>query len=188
MKPQIRIPRHIRKLQGGWAAIPYIVAAVSAAGAAYGAVEQHYAGQAKSNQDKFAARIAGDSAKQQEIQRRQDLIRALSTQNAAAGAAGVQTSGSIGAGIRRQINQNANDLLTIDANTSARQNALLSDAESSRVAGNAAAGKSLLDAAVGTYNSLPAGGGSGAPADWTPTQTGNGTAALTYEQQKKLGF
>lgn len=101
------------------------------------------------------SRIEGDAAKGQEIQRRQNLLRALSSQNAAAGAGGVETSGSVGAGIRRQITQNQNDLLSIDAGTSARQSMLASQASNARAAGNMGAAASLLDGAAKTYNATP---------------------------------
>lgn len=158
MKAQIRIPSRVRRLQGGVAAaaIPWIVAAASAAGAVAGAVIQRNAGIATANNAAMQARIEGDAAKQQEIQRRQNLLRALSSQNASAGAGGIETSGSVGAGIRRQINQNNNDLLSIDAGTSARQSMLASQASNARRAGNIGAAASLLDGAVKTYNAIPA--------------------------------
>lgn len=82
-------------------------------------------------------------------------MRALSSQNAAAGAGGIETSGSAGAGIRRQIDQNSNDLLTIDANSSARQSMLQSQASNAVRAGNLGAAVSLLDSSAKTYNAVP---------------------------------
>lgn len=138
------------------AAIPWIIAATAAAGAVGSAVMQHNAGVATKNNAIFQARIEGDAAKQQEITRRQNLLRALSSQNAAAGAGGVETSGSVGAGMRRQINQNNNDLLVVDANASSRQSMLQSQASNAVRAGNMGAAVSLLDGGVKTYNAIPA--------------------------------
>jgi hypothetical protein len=104
---------------------------------------------------KFQARIEGDAAKQQEIGRRRDLMRALATQNASAAAGGIETSGSFAAGVRRQINENSNDLLTVDANASARQSLLATQASNSRAAGNLGGAVSLLDSVGKVYNATP---------------------------------
>lgn len=142
------------------AAIPWVIAAVSAAAGTAGAVMSIRAGNAQASQAKMQARSEADSAKQQEINRRQQLLRALATQNAAAGAAGIQTDGSFGAGLRRQINQNQNDLLTIDSNNSSRQAQLAAYASNARAAGIGGAVTSVLDGAVGAMKAAP---GSSAP-------------------------
>lgn len=154
MTSKLHFPRHIRRKQGGWAALPYIIATVGVAGAgvsAYSSIEQ---GKAASNQAKAQARAEGDSAKQQQIDRRRQLLTALASQNAAAGAGGIETNGSVAAGVRTNIRDNSNDLLVIGANNSARQQALREQASNATFAGNLGAASSLLDAAPKAYSIL----------------------------------
>lgn len=156
-KAKISLPSSVRRYQGGYGAqaIPWILAAVTAASVAATVVETRNAGIATANNAAMQSRVEGDAAKQQEIQRRQQLMRALATQNAAAGAEGIETDGSVAAGARRQINQNENDLLVTDANASVRQSMLASQASNARAAGNLGAVASLLGGATKTYNAVP---------------------------------
>lgn len=135
------------------AAIP--IATLLAGTAAVGAVgaglisanESRNAGIAANQQAQSQARLEGDAAKGREIQRRQDLLRALASQNAAAGAAGVETSGSIGGIMRTNIKQNQQDLLTDAAGAGARRVALLAQGSNAQRSGNAQAFGTLLDTA-----------------------------------------
>lgn len=126
-------------------AIPYILAATAVAGGAMAAKSQHDAGVATDQQNQFQARVEADAAKGRAISRRQDLMRALASQNAAAGVKGVETSGSIGAIMRTDIKQNQQDLAYDAAGVSARRAALAAQGANARMAGNAAAAGTLLD-------------------------------------------
>lgn len=130
-------------------------AAVSAGVGVYSAIQTKKAGQLQAEELKSQARTEGLAAKQREIERRRSLLRALSSQNAAAGAAGIETGGSFGAIVQRQIDDNANDLLVENANTSARQRAYASRASNAVSAANSSAAVSLLDTASKTYNNWP---------------------------------
>ena len=125
----------------------YILAGATAATGAYSAVASHNAGIEASNQTKMQARTDADAAAQRELERRRSLMRSLASQNAAAGAGGVETSGSIGGMIRSDIRYNQNDLSIDAANNSARQQALASQARAEKRRGDAGAVTSLLDTA-----------------------------------------
>lgn len=127
------------------AAAPYLLAATAVVGGGLAVKSQHDAGVAQDQQAKFQARTEADAAKGREITRRQDLMRALSSQNAAAGAAGVETSGSIGQIMRTNIKQNQQDLLYDAAGVGARRAAMLAGGENARLAGNAGAVGTLFD-------------------------------------------
>lgn len=122
-----------------------ISAASAAAGTAVSVYESHESGVAAANQAKDKARIANDQAVQQQINMRQNLVRALATQDAQAGAGGIGTGGSFGANALRQITQNQNDLLVTQAGASAQVSAYNQQASSDILMGNARAGASLLD-------------------------------------------
>lgn len=136
------------------AAAPYILAATTVAAGAVAAKDYHDAGVAQDQQTKFQARTEADAAKGRELIRRNDLLRALSSQNAAAGAAGVETSGSIGGIMRTNIKQNRQDLLTDAAGVGARRAALLAGGANARSSGNLQAAGSLLSTASSAGNSL----------------------------------
>lgn len=127
------------------AALPYILAGTAVVGGALAVKGQHDAGVATDQQNKFQARTEADAAKGREIARRQDLMRALSTQNAAAGAGGVETSGSIGGTARTDIKQNRQDLMYDAAGVGSRRSALLAAGSNARLSGNLAAAGSLFD-------------------------------------------
>jgi hypothetical protein len=112
---------------------------------AVGAVEQHKAGVAQANDAQMRARQAGLEAGQKQIQIRQNMLKALASQNAAAGAGGIGTGGSFGANVNRQITQNQNDLLALSADTSAEQSQYGAQASNAITGGNIKAGVSLLD-------------------------------------------
>lgn len=127
-----------------------IAVATTAVAAGASAYEQHEAGVAASNQAKDKARIAADQATQQQINQRQNLLRALASQNAQAGAGGIGTGGSFGANAKRQITQNQNDLLVTGAGASAQIQGYNQQASSALLQGNIGAGVSLLDGASKT--------------------------------------
>ena len=123
------------------AASPYL----AAAGAVAGAVATHQAGVAAKNEDTMKARQAGLDAGGKQIEIRQNMLRALASQNAAAGASGIGTGGSFGANVNRQITQNQNDLMALSADTSAQQSLYAQQGSNAARGGNVAAGASLLD-------------------------------------------
>jgi hypothetical protein len=130
---------------GGGSAIAGGIAVAGLAAGVASAAMQYKAGQAQSAQYKEQAKSEEVAAGQREIERRRSLIRALSAQNASAGAAGVETSGSIGGIIRRDIKDNQNDLLYDSANTKTRQRAFRSRASNSVTQGTIGAATSLID-------------------------------------------
>ncbi len=128
--------------------MPYIVTAmaiVAAVGAAVSAEGMHVAGVQAKNQDVLKSRQAGLDAQAKQIQIRQNMMQALASQNARAGAAGIGTGGSFGAGVQRQITQNQNDLLTNSANVTSQQQLFGMAGQSAVTQGNISAGASLLD-------------------------------------------
>lgn len=127
------------------AVVASVATGVAAVGTAY---EQHVSGVAASNQAKDKARIASDQATQQQINQRQNLLKALASQNAQAGAGGIGTGGSFGANVQRQITQNQNDLLVTSAGASAQIQGYNQQAHSDITQGNIGAGTSLLDGAA----------------------------------------
>jgi hypothetical protein len=132
------------------AAAPYIAAASAAVGV-YSAAKQVQIGKIQQAELKAQAKTEAVAAGQQQIERRRALIRALSSQNAAAGAAGVEFSGSLEAIARRDIRDAQNDLLVLGMNSENRQRALRSQASNATRISNANAATSLLDTINTTY-------------------------------------
>jgi hypothetical protein len=130
---------------GGSAALGGTILGATAASGLMSATAARNAGIAQSNDMKYQAYVEGLSAKQQEIDRRRSLLRALASANAAAGAGGIETSGSFGGIVRQSIKDNTNDLLIGAANASAKQQTLSIGARNARAAGNTNAALSLLD-------------------------------------------
>ena len=128
--------------------------AASLLGSGGSAFEQHKAGVAQANDAAMRSRQAGLEAGQKQINIRQNMLKALASQNAAAGAAGIGTGGSFGANVGRQIKQNQNDLLALSSDTSATQSQYAAEGVNARAGGNVKAGSSLLDAASTTLNGL----------------------------------
>lgn len=121
--------------------------AASAIGSAY---QMREAGQVAKAQYKEQARQEADSARQREIDRRRDLIRALASQNATAGATGVSTRAGTGlAGIAQyDIKETRRDSLVDRVNTGRSRNMLLKAGKNAQTMGNLGAATSLLDSAV----------------------------------------
>lgn len=155
MIPSVRIGQPVVRQYGYTFIATYgveILMGVTAAAGTYAAVESHNAGVEASNQTKMQARTEADAAAQRENDRRRNLLKALASQNASAGAAGVETSGSIGGIIKSDINYAQNDLSINAANSSGQQQALASQARAERRSGDAKAVVSLLDTGGKVYN------------------------------------
>jgi hypothetical protein len=135
-------------LAGGAASIftlGNVAQAASLIGGAGSAYEKHAQGVALSNDDKMKARQAALQAGQQQINLRQNMLKALASQNNAAGAGGIGTGGSFGANVNRQISQSQNDLLALSSNGSAQTQQYESQAGAALQSGNVGAGASLID-------------------------------------------
>lgn len=138
---------------GGGSAIAGGITLATAAVGVYSAYEQHAAGQAVNAEKKREAVREGDAARQEEIERRRQLMAVLAQRSAAAGAAGVATDGSIGALTRRDIRDNRNDLAVSASNVAAKQRALRAQGRNAVRSANASAASSLMDTANQTYKS-----------------------------------
>ena len=128
--------------------MPYIVTAmeiVAAVGTAVTAYSAEKSGQAVQAEDKMKARQAGLDATAKQIQIRQNMMQALASQNARAGAQGQGTGGSFGAVVQRQIQQNQSDLLTNSTNASTQSQLFNEQGSSAAETGKLQAGASLLD-------------------------------------------
>lgn len=136
---------------GGGSAVAGGLAVASLGVGIAGAAQQRKAGEIQSAELKVQAKTEAVAAGQQQIERRRSLLRALSSQNAAAGAGGVETSGSVEAIARRDIRDAQNDLLVDGMNTQSRQRSLRSRASNSVRIGNANAATSLLDSGKKFY-------------------------------------
>lgn len=113
-------------------------AAVAGGVAAYSAHEQ---GVATANADKRKARVEADSETQKQIGMRQNMLRALATQNAQAGVGG----GSVNrANTMRQIDQAQNDIMVSKSNSSAQVSLLDQAASNAQSAGNLAAAGDIV--------------------------------------------
>lgn len=156
------------------------------------AVETRNAGIAQANAYKAQIRTEGDAAKQREIDRRRDLLRALSSQNARAGALGIETGGSLGGIMSTDIKEAQMDLATNSANFSARKRDLLAAASNAKRAANWKAVSGLLGTAAAGMKMWPGGlggvkagnavsaasGGAGAPGAASSSLMGGGPAGL----------
>jgi hypothetical protein len=138
-----------------------IAAGASAITAGVGAYESYQQGQAASNQAKQKARVEADNATQQQITQRQNMLRALASQNAGSlGAVGTGQGSSFAANTNRQISQQQNDLMVSQANSSAQVSLLDQQAANAQAAGTAGAiggGINALGLGVKAAGSLPSG-------------------------------
>lgn len=146
---------------GGGSAVAGGVTLATAAFGIYSAYEQQQAGKAVAVEKKREAVREADSARQDEIERRRNLMTVLAQRTAAAGAAGVETSGSIGALTRRDIKDNRNDIAVNNVNSAAKQRALRSAGRNAVRVGNANAAGSLLDTGRDLYKNTGGRGRSG---------------------------
>jgi hypothetical protein len=137
--------------------IPAVVAlagtAVSAGGAAYESHEQGVATQAADTQK---ARVEQLDESQKQINMRQNMLKALASQNAGTlGAVGTGVGTGFGANAMRQITQSQNDLMVSQANSSAQVSLLDSAGSEALAAGNIGGVSDLLGGAVSIAKSWP---------------------------------
>jgi len=122
---------------GATALVEYVAAAATVASAgvaAYSSIQQGQE-QAKVAKQKATQEALTETGKQ--ITMRQNMLRALASQNAGTlGAVGTGGATSFGANARRQINQAQNDLLVSKANQSAQVSLLDQSAKEDVAAGN----------------------------------------------------
>lgn len=117
--------------------IAYIAAAGAAVSAGASAYESHEQGVATQNADKQKARVEADSETQKQITMRQNMLRALASQNAGTlGAVGTGAGSSFGANAGRQISQAQNDLMVSKANSSAQVSLLDQAGANAAASGN----------------------------------------------------
>jgi len=132
----------------------FALAAVALGSGVLAAGSQYRAGKVQEIQYKQEAKQEGDQARQREIDRKKNLLRALASQRATAAAMGADFSGSIANIAEVDIEEAATDLTVDQVNAARRQRALrLAGSEASR-AGTVSAASSLLDSGANTYGSL----------------------------------
>ena len=136
-------------------AIPFIVMAV---GAAVSSSSSKAAGAAQADQYKAQVRQEQDSSRQREIERKRDLLKALSNQNAVAGAQGVSMTGSKAAVAWKDINYAADDLLYDRVNTARSVGVLRAAARNAGRQGNLQAASSLISSGGQAYGAAGGGG------------------------------
>ena len=132
----------------------FALAALAIGSGVVAAGMQYRAGKAQQIQYKQEAKQEGDQAKQREIERKRNLLRALASQNAAAGASGADFSGSLANIAKVDIEEAATDLAVDSVNSARRQRALRLSGKEASVAGTGAAAGSLLDSANNAYDKL----------------------------------
>lgn len=122
----------------------------SVVGAGLSGYSTYQAGQAAKAQYKEQAKQEASSARQREIDRRRELLSALASQVASAGAMGVSTRAGTGlAGIAQyDINASRKDMLADRVNTGRSRNMLLKAGKNASTMGGIGAAASLLDSAV----------------------------------------
>jgi hypothetical protein len=136
-------------------ALPFIFLGATAAAGAASAIQSRNAGKLQQIEYKRQAQEEETSARDREIERRRRLVQALASQNAEAGALGLDaTTGSRRAITLEDVRRARMDDLTDRAMTSRRAVSLASAGRAARRQGNLQAGATLLDTA-----STIAGGG-----------------------------
>lgn len=113
--------------------IAYIAMAGTAVVAGASAYESHEAGVAASNADKRKARVEADSENGKQIAMRQNMLRALATQNAQAGVGGGNVNK---ASAVRQITDAQNDIMVSKSNSSAQVSLLDAAGANARASGD----------------------------------------------------
>lgn len=112
-------------------------AAGTIASAGVAAYSSHEQGVAASNADKQKARVEQQSETAKQISMRQNMLRALATQNAGTlGAVGTGAGSGFGANAMRQITQSQNDLAVSSANSSAQVSLLDQAGANAQATGN----------------------------------------------------
>lgn len=134
----------------------YIAAGAAAASGAASAYESHETGVATSNADKQKARVEAQNETQKQIDMRQQMVRALASQNAGTlGAVGTGRGTGFGANAMRQITQAQNDLMVSSANSSAQVSLLDQAASNAQATGNIGAVGDIFNAAKGYVTNAP---------------------------------
>lgn len=132
----------------------FALGAIALGSGALAAGMQYRTGKIQQIQYKQEAKQEGDSARQREIERKRNLLRALASQNASAAAAGADFSGSIENIAKADIEEAATDLAVDSVNSVRRQRALRLSSREAAAAGTGAAAGSLLDSAGKAYEKL----------------------------------
>lgn len=130
----------------GAAAVPILIATTVASGV-YSAQQQKAAGKAANAEAQIAANREGDAARGREIERRRALLRAISSQNAAAGAGGVAVNAAT---LGADLMYATDDLMTDRSNTLQTQSLLRLQGSNAKRAGKVGAYTTLLDTAGST--------------------------------------
>lgn len=126
-------------------------AAVTVYAGAESAKASRRAGQATAAETQLAANAEGDAARQREIERKRNLLRAISSQTASSAAAGVKANeGSPNALINLDIAEANTDDNVDYGNTKAQQRAMTFRGQNAIAVGNAAGRTSMLDTAANT--------------------------------------
>lgn len=132
----------------------FALAAVALGSGVLAAGQQYRAGKQMEIQYKQEAAQEGDQARQREIERKRNLLRALASQRASAAASGANMEGSLANLARVDIEQAATDLEYDQTNTSRRGRVLRGAGREAVRSGTIAAGASLLDSAQNSYKAL----------------------------------
>jgi len=125
--------------------LAYVAAGAAVASAGAAAYESHEQGVATQNADKQKARVEAINETQKQINMRQNMLRALASQNAGSlGAVGTGGPSGFGANARRQINQAQNDIMVSQANSSAQVSLLDQAGANAAAAGNIGAAADVV--------------------------------------------
>lgn len=149
------------------AAAPVAVYALLAAGTVAAGYAQYSAGQAQLAQYKLKQRQEATAARDREIYRKQELLKALALRSVAQGASGTTPSGTPRELVVNDFSNYEMDRLRGFATDSATQQALGAAGSNAALVGKIQFGASLFSAAGGYYA-----GTSGLPAATVNTPTG----------------
>jgi hypothetical protein len=130
----------------GELAVPLLIATTAASGV-YSAQQQKAAGKAANAEAQIAANREGDAARGREIERRRALLRAIASQNAAAGAGGVAVNAAT---LGADLMYATDDLMADRSNTLQTQSLLRLQGSNAKRAGKVGAFTTLLDTAGST--------------------------------------
>jgi hypothetical protein len=146
----VAAPTGIAASAGAGITASQVLLGASVVGAGASALGTYQAGQAAKAQYRMQAKQEADAARGREIDRRRDLIRAIASQAATAGAMGASTRSGTGlAGIAQyDINQANRDAISDRVNTGRMRNMLLKAGKNAASTGGIGAAASLLDSAV----------------------------------------
>jgi hypothetical protein len=134
-------------------AIPIAMVALMAASGAQQAKQQRAGGRIAQAENEIGARAEGDAARQREIERKRNLMRAISSQVARAGAGGADPGvGSLAGAMNFDIRQAQEDASVDTLNTQTRQRLLRARGANAREAGRAAARSTVLDTVTKSLN------------------------------------